>query len=34
VHIATAVLKLYDGEDGSRAIKLSAVGKYAFITIN
>lgn len=28
------MLKLSDGETGSKALKLSAVGKYAFITIN
>ena len=32
--IATAILKLSEGEEGSRALKLSAVGKYAFVTIN
>ncbi len=34
VVIATAVFKLSQGEEASRALKMSAVGKYAFITIN
>lgn len=32
--VATAVVKVNDGEGGSRAIKLSSIGKYPFLTIS
>ena len=34
VVIATAVFKFFDGEEGSKVLKIGAVGKYPFITIN
>ena len=34
VLIATAVFKFYDGEESSRVLKMSAVGKYPFLTIS
>ncbi len=32
--IATAVFKFFEGEESVRVLKLSAVGKYPFITLN
>jgi hypothetical protein len=34
VLIATAVFKFFDGEESSRVLKMSAVGKYPFLTIS
>ena len=32
--IATVVFKFSEGEEGSKVLKLSAIGKYPFLTIN
>ena len=32
--IASAVIKLAEGEEGVRTLKISAVGKYTYVTIN
>lgn len=32
--IASVVLKVFEGEEGTKVLKLSAIGKYAFLTIN
>jgi hypothetical protein len=32
--IATAVFKFTNGEEGSKVLKISAIGKYPFLTIN
>ena len=32
--IATAVFKFSEGEEGLKVLKISAVGKYPFITLN
>lgn len=34
VVIATAVFKFSNAEEGSKVLKMSAIGKYPFITIN
>lgn len=32
--IATAVFKFNEGEEGHKVLKLSAIGKYPFLTMN
>lgn len=32
--IATAVFKFSNAEEGSKVLKMSAIGKYPFLTIN
>lgn len=32
--IATVVFKFLEGEEGTKVLKLSAIGKYPFLTIN
>lgn len=32
--IASAVFKFHDGEESSRVLKISAIGKYPFLTLN
>ena len=32
--IATVVFKFSEGEEGSKVLKMSAIGKYPFLTIN
>jgi hypothetical protein len=34
VVIATVVFKFSEGEEGSKVLKISAIGKYPFLTIN
>jgi hypothetical protein len=34
VVIATVVFKFVEGEEGLKVLKLSAIGKYPFLTIN
>jgi hypothetical protein len=34
VVIATVVFKFLEGEEGNKVLKLSAIGKYPFLTIN
>ena len=34
VVIATAVIKIVEGEESHRVIKMSAIGKYPFLTIS
>jgi hypothetical protein len=34
VVVASAVVKINDGEDGSSVIKMSAIGKYPFLMIS
>lgn len=34
VIIATAVIKFSGAEDGTKVLKMSAIGKYPFLTIN
>lgn len=34
VVIATAVFKIFEAEEGTRVLKISAIGKYPFLTIN
>ena len=32
--VATAVFKLFEGEEATKVLKISAIGKYPFLTIN
>lgn len=34
VVVSTVIFKFSEGEDSSRVLKLSAIGKYPFLTIN
>ena len=34
VVVSTVIFKFSEGEEGSRVLKLSAIGKYPFLTIN
>ena len=34
VVIASAVFKFFEGEDGIKVLKMSAVGKYPYLTLN
>jgi hypothetical protein len=32
--VATAIFKFFEGEETTRVLKMSAIGKYPFLTIN